>query len=143
MLIASFDPGVLTGTCAWDTEKKEVVFADQLTESELWDWVDERCGELDHSQIEQFVITAGTGKKSRQPEPLFVIGFLRYKAKDCGFSVDYSKPADVMRQFPDAALRQAGFYVTGKGHANDAMRHLCYRLVRTGEVEARRFLLGD
>lgn len=140
-LIVAWDPGSLSGIAVWQKELQQVILVDQFTEQEVWDWTDEHCGEIDHAQVEQFLITSGTGKKSRQPEPLFVIGFLRYKSRFCEYPLEFSKPSDVMKQFPDEALKQAGVYKIGKPHGNDALRHLCYRLVRDGHLDARRFLI--
>lgn len=139
-LICAWDPGLLTGLAAWDTEAEEISLITQLTMEEVWAWVDENCSEMEFSQVEQFTINAATSKKARQSEPIHIIGFLMYASWRCGFPIKYSKPADVMRAFPDSALRKAGVYVTGVPHGIDALRHLCYYLVREGQLEARRFL---
>jgi len=90
--------------------------------------------------VEDFIITAETLKKSRQTWSLEAIGALRYLVELFG---DYPIPVDDGRgliiprismtlQSPSSAkafatndkLRNVGWYVPGKGHANDAARHL-------------------
>jgi hypothetical protein len=46
-----------------------------------------------------------------------------------------------MRLFPDSKLKSLGWYVPGKGHANDSLRHLARacakrKLIRVGTPEA-------
>lgn len=143
MIVYAFDPGKITGVAMWNTEAMvgPQFYAWQFTVEELYEFVDERCGHFEYAQIEKFTITAATVKKARESEPLDVIGYLKYAAWRCGFKVGWSKPADVMRSFPDAALRKAGLYTPGKGHANDAARHLAWYTVKNGIRPAGDFLI--
>lgn len=136
-LIAAFDPGVTTGV-AWLDGK--VFHSQQFTEHELYDWVDNCCELFDHVQIESFIINAGTVKKTIVYDSLYLIGYLRYSAWRCGFPMQFSKPADVMKAFPDVALKRAGMHFPGHGHANDAARHLAYHLVKTRQISGSVFL---
>lgn len=139
-LIYAFDPGKLTGIAVWDTETSKL-YADQLDVFSLYEYVDSACEQIGFAQIEKFTISTATVKKARETEPLDVIGYLKYAAWRCGFDIGWSKPADVMKSFPDGALRKAGMYTRGKGHANDATRHLAWYLVKNGIRPAGDFLL--
>lgn len=137
-LIAAFDPGVTTGVAWWEGL---TFHSDQMDEETFYRWVDARCEQFDHIQIESFVINAGTVRKTVVYDSLYLIGYLRYAAWRCGIPrVEYTKPADVMASFPDAALKRAGFHTPGKGHANDAARHLAHHLVRTRKLSGSLFL---
>lgn len=136
-LIAAFDPGVTTGV-AWLLDN--TFHSQQFTEPELYQWVDDRCHEFDHVQIEQFLINAGTIRKTIVMEPIWITGYLRYAAWRCGFPTAMTKPADVMKAFDDAALKRAGMHFPGHGHANDAARHLAAWMVKTRLVSGSVFL---
>lgn len=136
--IWAFDPGKMTGVAVWDDGK---FWADQYTVEELYQVVDDACSDIGFAQIERFTISAATLKKARETEPLDVIGYLKYAAWRCGFEYGWTKPADVMHSFPDAALKKGGLYTSGKGHANDAARHLAWKLVRTKVMAPGAFLL--
>lgn len=140
MLVYAFDPGKLTGVAVWDTETSEF-FADQLTVHELYEYVDSACDQIGYSQIEKFTITERTLKVARETDPMDVIGYLKYAAWRCGFPWGMSIPAEVMSTFPDKSLRKAGMFTTGKGHANDAARHLAWYLVRNKIRKAGDFIL--
>lgn len=137
-LVAAFDPGVTTGVATWNGETFDSF---QLDEVGVYEWVDEQCENFAHHQIEQFVINASTVRKTIVYDSLYIIGFLRYARWRCIIpTIAYTKPADVMAPFPDAALKRAGWHKPGKGHANDAARHLAYHQVRTGKMSGALFL---
>lgn len=138
MSLWAFDPGKLTGVAVWHDGK---FWAGQYTVEELYQLVDDACAEISEAQIERFTISNATVKKAPESDPLDVIGYLKYAAWRCGFQVGWSKPADVMRSFPDPALKKAGLFTPGKGHANDAARHLAWKLVRSKIKPAGDFLL--
>lgn len=141
MSVWAFDPGTLTGVAVWDGADGLSPLSGQYTVEELYALVDEHCTDVATAQIEMFTITEATVRKARVSDPMDVIGYLRYAAWRCGWAVAWSKPADVMRRFPDASLRQAGLYVKGRPHQNDAARHLATVLVKTGRIDARKFVL--
>lgn len=140
MLIYAFDPGTLTGVACWDTETS-AFYADQLTVTELYEYVDSACEQIGFAQVEKFTITQQTIRKSRVSDPMDVIGYLKYAAWRCGFECGWSKPAEVMATFPDEALKLAGMFTRGKGHANDAARHLAWYLVKHKHRLAGDFLV--
>jgi hypothetical protein len=136
--IYAFDPGTITGVAWWDNGQ---FGATQLEVEELYELVDEGCERIGFAQIEKFVITQATIRKARESDPLDVIGYLRYAAWRCGFKVGWSKPADVMKTFPDPALKKAEMFTRGCPHGNDAARHLAWYLVRNRIRTAGDFLL--
>lgn len=142
-LIIAFDPGKITGVAMWEgTTAEDADFtADQYTVEDLYVAVDEWCDTMDFAQIEKFTISQATIRKAAESDPLDVIGYLKYAAWRCGFQIGWSKPADVMKTFPDAALKKAGMFTPGKGHANDATRHLAWYLVKNKIRPAGDFLL--
>lgn len=140
MLIFAFDPGKLTGVAVWETDTREF-WADQLEMEPLYEYVDSACGDFDFAQIEKFTITQATIRKARESAPMDVIGYLKYAAWRCGFECGWSMPAEVMKTFPDEALKKAGMFTRGKGHANDAARHLAWHLVKNKLRPAGDFLV--
>lgn len=136
-ILAAFDPGVTTGV-AWLVDGE--FHSAEFQEHEFYEWVDERCELFEHQRIEQFVINAATVKKTIVYDSLYLIGYLRYCAWRCDFPISFSKPADVMASFPDAALKRADMHKPGLGHANDAARHLAHYLVKNGLVKGSVFL---
>lgn len=138
-MIYAFDPGKITGVAIWDEE--EGFWADQFTVEELYNYVDDACERIGFAQIEKFTISAGTIRKAPESDPLDIIGYLKYAAWRCGFPIGWTKPPDVMATFTDAALKKAGMFTRGKGHANDAARHLAWYLVKNGIRPASDFLL--
>lgn len=135
--IWAFDPGTVTGVAIWTDG---VFIGQQLTVTELYEFVDDACDRIAHAQIEKFTISAATLKKARVDDPLDVIGYLKYAAWRCGFPTRFSKPADVMASFTDAALKRAGMFTKGKQHANDAARHLARSLVLDRHVDPKIFM---
>ena len=140
MLIYAFDPGKLTGVAVWDTDTGGF-YADQLTVTDLYEYIDSVCDVIGYGQIEKFTITERTLKVARETEPMDVIGYLKYAAWRCGFEIGWSIPAEVMSTFPDPALKKAGMFTRGKGHANDAARHLAWYLVRNKIRKPGEFIL--
>lgn len=138
-MIFAFDPGKITGVAKWDDEHG--FWAAQFTVEELYQFVDDACEQIGFAQIEKFTISAQTIKKSRETEPLDIIGYLRYAAWRCGFEIGWTKPPDVMATFTDASLKKANMFTPGRGHANDAARHLAWYLVKNGIRPASDFLL--
>lgn len=131
-VVVAVDPGVTTGL-AWVTGHDDRSFHSiQVTESEMYHWFDSASTSIRHVQCEAFTITAATVKKTIVYDSLYLIGYLRYCARRDGWTLAFTKPADVMQSFPDVALKRAGMHQPGQGHANDAARHLAHYMVRHG-----------
>jgi len=136
-MIVAIDPGVTTGVAWWVEDHFN---ADQFDEHSFYRWIDLNAGDITHCQVEMFVINAATVRKAVVYDSLYLIGYLRYKAFQTNFPIAFTKPADVMASFPDAALKRANMFTKGKGHANDAARHLAFHLVKTRQIPGSLFL---
>lgn len=144
-MILAIDPGVTTGVAVWDHglwPGDDSFFSDQYNEHDFYQLIENHATGITHLQCESFIINAGTVRKTVVYDSLYLIGFLRYMAHKHGFTMGFTKPADVMGPFPDAALKRAGMFNKGKGHANDAARHLAHYLVSTRQLSGSRFLPG-
>lgn len=101
---------------------------------------DARGGDPLHFQIESFTITAATAKKGAEHDALHIIGTLLYfchkYANWCTGNVTFgfTKPASVMRLFPDPVLKSLGLHTPGKPHGNDAARHGAFWLLDNGYI---------
>lgn len=133
-MIAAFDPGVTTGVAWWHEGE---FGSTQFDEHDLYCWVDSHCSDIEHSQVESFIIRPRTQVVY---DSLYIIGYLRYAAWRCDFPISMTKPADVMAPFPDSALKLAGWHTPGKVHANDAARHLAHHMVRRRLISGSAFL---
>jgi len=140
-MIIAIDPGVTTGVARWVPEYFDGPFQSyQFTEHEFYGWIDEQADTIGHCQIEKFTINAATVKKTVVYDSVYLIGYLRYKSWLHGFPIGFTNPSDVMGPFPDAALKRAGMFKAGQGHANDAARHLAHYLVRSRILSGSLFL---
>lgn len=137
-LYVAVDPGPHTGF-AWAETSNGVVHrvnADQAKSESFEDWLNntlEAWGPLTILIVERFTISMRTIKSSTAGslEALGVIGVCRYLARIHGVEpMSLQAPSDVMNLFTDSRLKTLGYHTKGKGHANDAMRHLCYRLAK-------------
>jgi hypothetical protein len=126
MLIAAFDPGGTTGIAVVDTDN----MASIVTHEFQWDDV---CSFLDGLQAydmpdvfvyETFTITEGTAKLSPTTAPMDVIGALKYVANRQSIEIVGQRPYDAKHFATDTRLKAYGWYTKGKGHVNDASRHL-------------------
>lgn len=79
--------------------------------------------------MERFTITPATAKKSPQPDPIYIIGAIERQADDLGFPFYFQTPSDAMSFATDDKLKLVGFWNRGKGHANDAARHMLKFLI--------------
>lgn len=84
--------------------------------------------------VERYTITPETAKKSRQSDPLEIIGALKFMAAyyKAGFSMQ--GPAEAKAFSTDSKLKRMGWFTPGMGHANDAARHLLCYSVNKGYV---------
>ncbi len=84
---------------------------------------------------ERFTITAATAKKSQQPEALEQIGAVRYLARYyADLDLHMQGPVEVMRLVDNRRLKALGWYVPGRDHSNDALRHLATYLAKRNEL---------
>jgi hypothetical protein len=74
--------------------------------------------------IEKFTITNETAKKSRQYDALNIIGVFRHYSYMSDWPLTLQSPGSAKKLGTDDRLKDLGWYTPGKGHANDAARHL-------------------
>lgn len=140
-LIVAVDPGGTTGFSFVEYSDEIGGLATepqggQLTPQEFCVWLEGltmQWGSLLHLVVERFTISNRTLKVSRAGsyDALEVIGVCRYLSlRDCKRDLEMSQPSTVMSLFPDKWLKERGWYIPGKGHANDSLRHLARACAR-------------
>jgi hypothetical protein len=78
---------------------------------------------------ERFTISAHTVRKAADAHwALEAIGVARWQAQRFGRSFKLQSISDAEHFAPDQRLRDVGWYVPGRPHANDAIRHLTLAL---------------
>jgi hypothetical protein len=136
----AIDPGKMTGVAVWHDGHFDRDLTDQYEPDQLYRFLETWGPEIEHCQIEWFTISARTIKTAIDYHALHLIGAVQFAAWTHQYPIGYTNPAEVKTQFPDPALKQAGLWHPSD-HARDALRHLCYHLVQTGELSPRSFLL--
>jgi hypothetical protein len=136
--ILAIDPGGTTGFARYFPHASGVHLLGSFDSGQIpggWegfdDWfTDQRVHYALTLIIEDFVITPGTAKKTRQYDALYIIGNVLARARRNSVPVVKPKPSE--RKFTtDQKLKALGLYnPTEGGHANDAARHLVKYLVR-------------
>ena len=97
---------------------------------------------IDALVIEEFKITAATGKKTRggSNTAIEIIGALRWIAHARNVAFVMQTPSDALSFMTDAKLKRLGWYVPGPDHARDAARHVALYLVRAAVLAPERLL---
>ena len=117
--------------------REDNVFASGQSEFlEICDFVYEQ-GRLHRSELvlvaESFMIGPQTVKNTQAPWSLEVIGVARYVSQHfTKRDLVLQAPASAKRFASDARLKHMDWYKPGKGHANDASRHLLTVLANRG-----------
>lgn len=87
---------------------------------------------------ESFIITVNTAKNTQATWSLELIGIFRYVSRSLtGQDVKLQDPASAKRLMSDSMLKVLGWHKPGKGHANDAARHLGTFLLSRGWMDDR------
>jgi len=118
------DPGGTTGL-AWIVEG--IFDSGQLTGgrtafAEYFKWAMEM-----HPSIvicEDFIISNQTARKTPQPDPWRILGYLELWCLTTETPFKSFTPSEAKGFSTDAKLKHLGWYKKGKPHANDAARHL-------------------
>lgn len=140
MLLIAVDPGKTTGVATWYLDRAfEEPMATQIEGSlDFCDYVHALlAGHYDDDIViicEKYTINAGTLKKSRQYDPLEIIGTLRWFAHQYEIDFVLQSPAEAKRFATNDKLKKIGWYTPGRDHAADAMRHLLLYSVKNGHV---------
>lgn len=130
MIVLGVDPGKKTGWAAYDLDRLELTGAAEAPQDEFVDkivpWLEASPAGSVTIACERFVITGGTIKKSRGDENWSIeqIGILRQTARRYGHGFKLQNANDAKKFATNDRLRLIGWYVPGRGHANDALRHV-------------------
>lgn len=124
--ILSLDPGGTTGAALWnveDDEFPELIWAKQI-EGSLNGFLDFHWDILDGINIDEIVAESFTlreGVYGADLSPVYIIGALEalYPTIPIIYQEPHMKPL-----CDDDRLRKLRLHIAGKGHANDAIRHL-------------------
>lgn len=144
--VLAIDPGGNTG-CAWliDGEFGSCVVPGGRTA--FVPYFLRSCGMRTPDQIvcEDFIITSATARKTAQPDPWRIIGYLEGWALTSGVPFKLQTPSQA-KGFSGtpmyAKLKRLGWYRTGHGgHDNDAAAHLLLYLVANRLLDDRRMSL--
>lgn len=125
--LIAVDPGLTTGVAMWDPEVEQRPTAVQYDVSGMHAFIHTTCMQgYDVYDIvcESFTISERTMKMTRQTWSLELIGALKYVSEIRGHTFTLQTPAAAKRFADNTRLRQIGWYVPGRDHANDALRHL-------------------
>ena len=125
--IVAIDPGKTTGV-AWTRGLVMSPVVAEMNQDDLYDWL-VNGNDLRHLHSTVYVVESFTlrpGAKSHQTQPLEIIGFIDGAVRSGLFkgSLVKQSPAQGKSFGTDEKLKKLGFWVPGKGHAMDAMRHL-------------------
>lgn len=131
--VLALDPGKMTGWASYDRETGEFL-SGQTNFEETCRLLLHRVGGPSHDQLdlvcESFIITVQTAKNTQATWSLELIGVARMVSElYCQQPLTLQQPASAKRFSSDERLKKLGWYTPGKGHANDAARHLMLYMV--------------
>jgi hypothetical protein len=141
--ILALDPGQTTGWALWtfgnDPEKLGMPQSGQEDFTGTMRLMNNVITTYPGAQIvaEMFIIGPNTVKKSQAPWSLEVIGCARWAALSTGRELKLQQASSAKRFSADWRLKQLSWYRPGKGHANDALRHLLLYMVSHGWWDQR------
>jgi hypothetical protein len=134
-VVLAVDPGKKTGLSLY-AQGSESLLTNELSFPETDEFVESVCqmhGEQLAVVCEKFTITAQTAKNTQAPWSLEEIGVCRYLAHKYGCEfASLQAPSSAKTFSTDARLKALGWWTPGKGHANDATRHLLLYLAGHG-----------
>jgi hypothetical protein len=129
MIIIAIDPGRTCGLAIYDIAEKTMV-GSEVDFFDFGNWLNASLNNLKNANVpvlvacERFTIGAATIKRSQDAHwALEGIGVARYVTTCYGFEFKLQAVADAKKYVTDAHLRKCGWFIRGKGHANDAIRH--------------------
>lgn len=144
-VLLAIDPGKMTGAAFLTYNKDSPKFymnSYEIPMSEINSWLlenlDEQAGDIDTVVIEDFKITAGTGKLGSPDWSLRIIGAVEYICEQYGIPVVKQYPSNAKSFSTNDKLRAVSmWHKGGAGHANDALRHAMLYMVKHGWRDER------
>lgn len=130
MRVLAVDPGKMTGWADW--KGPDGLAAGQMPHFEFLRFAEQLIAGQHVSAVvcEDFIITMGTLKKSRETWSLEQIGCIRYWCDKHRVPLVMQTPAQAKAFSTDDKVQALGWWQPGLEHANDALRHLVLHLVR-------------
>lgn len=138
------DPGGTTGFTYWlASNPSKPAGGWQLPYLEFADWAVEFIHSAQPGTMvvisEDFTINPETHRKPGSRWSLEQIGVLRIAAQQCRQQFVLQDVGDAKKFCPNPVLQQLGWYIPGKVHANDALRHLVLYFARIGWYDGQSF----
>lgn len=139
--VLAVDPGKMTGVCVFSLETGQqpvLEWSYEVEEARFAQAVRHYINSIPNLEVvcERFIITTQTAKNTQAPFSLEMIGVLKQCLRDVGRAdteIYWQKPADVMKLFPNEALKKLHYWHKGgKDHANDSIRHALTYLAGNG-----------
>lgn len=144
-MIIGVDPGTTTGLVIWwHWNRKFQVQCDPVTAANhvveaLVAWPS-----CDAVVCERYDITPGTARKSPNPDPYHLEGWLRLECGRRRLPFFRYGRSDAKNFVTDEKLKRLNLYETGSRHVHDAWRQVVFHLAETpqGRLELARVLGG-
>lgn len=130
--LLAVDPGLTTGLAVWDIPQYEDELkgprATELDVEQLYRLLTQLLleGAYTYTVVcEAYTISERTMKNTRQNWSLEIIGVLKYMCWLRGHIFAPLQSASAAKSFAtNERLKGCGWYIPGRGHSNDALRHL-------------------
>ena len=133
--VLAIDPGKTTGYALYD-RASDTFGSGELTYDDTCELLLKTASQYGDDLLvvsEAFIITQQTAKNTQAPWSLELIGVARhYSRLHTGRDLILQAPATAKRFSSDERLKTMSWYKPGKGHANDAARHLLLALATRG-----------
>ena len=138
--IMAIDPGKMTGASTLNYTKDSPKFymrSYEIPMDEINGWLlenlEEQALDIDVVVIEDFKITAGTGKLGSPDWSLRIIGAVEYICAQYGIPVVKQFPSNAKSFSTNEKLKAVDmWHKGGAGHANDSLRHAMLYMVKHG-----------
>lgn len=134
--LIGIDPGKMTGVAILrpNSDTPEVY---EMDTEVFFAWVHNTLLQVGWTYdivCEAFVISQRTVKSTSQTWSLELIGLLKWVSWHKGHDFELQQASAAKKFATDARLKEFGWYTPGKGHANDACRHLLLHALKRGVV---------
>lgn len=134
----AMDPGKKSGWAYWDSESETFTSGQEDYDGMCRRLLSDAANLSTDLISESFVVTVNTAKNTQATWSLELIGVARMVSRLYGGQeLVLQIPAAAKRLCSDELLKSLDWYKPGKGHANDAARHLGLFLLSRGWMDDR------
>lgn len=138
-MIIGVDPGLTSGITllTGDGRVLRAVLGGQLQPAELVDFITDELHALPDPVVvacESYMVGMETLRRSRQYDPLELIGVLRHLSRRRGWEFELQSPSSAKRLITDELLESLGLRARGRQHANDACRQALLYIARKHQL---------